>query len=224
MSKESEPDKSMTDGKRADLLMEHYKETFEHILYHWKLRNRLFVFILILLAALGLDAAKPGSLAIVANGYIAKSLSSDSQPGGGEVGTPALEFSAVGSLAWFVLLCLVIQYYQRSIHVDRQFNYIADVEKRLCDMLGEQFVTREGKGYYSRTGVCDGDGKRPLYLRAVGPLYIYAFPALLSAFVVFKVYRDNWYPSVSTDWLNAAIAVAIVAYSALYMKWVIRGR
>jgi len=33
----------MTDEKRAELLMDHYKDTFGHLQTHWKVRNRLHV-------------------------------------------------------------------------------------------------------------------------------------------------------------------------------------
>ena len=215
----------MDDGKRAELLMEHYKDTFEHILYHWKARNRLFAFILILLAILALDLAQPGSLAQVTNAYIAKTLTADAAHAGGQAAKlPVLDFSAVGSLSWFALLCLVIQYYQRSIHVDRQYKYIASVEQKLSELAGHDFVTREGKAYLSASGAGDanGTGKRPLYLRAVGPLYVYVFPAVLSLFVLGSLYRGGWHPGEVTFWLNVVFGIAIVFYNALYLRWVAR--
>ena len=215
----------MDDGKRAELLMEHYKDTFEHILYHWKARNRLFAFILILLAVLALDLARPGSLAEVANAYIAKTLTADSAPAATKL--PALDFSAVGSLSWFALLCLVIQYYQRSIHVDRQYKYIGSVEQKLSELAGDDaFITREGKAYLSTSGAGDAnvEGKRPLYLRAVGPLYVYVFPVVLSLFVLGSLWRGGWHPCEITFWLNVVFGLAIVSYNALYLRWVARGK
>ncbi len=43
----------MKKEKLAALLLDHHKDTFQIILYHWKVRNRLFLFILILLALMG---------------------------------------------------------------------------------------------------------------------------------------------------------------------------
>jgi ABC-type multidrug transport system fused ATPase/permease subunit len=232
----------MENDKKAELLMEHYKETFENILYYWKARNRLFVFILILLTAMALDLAQPGSIAQVTNAYIAKTLASGSaQPGGPTTQLPTLDFSAVGSLCWFALLCLVIQYYQRSIHVDRQYNYIHRLEEKLSALTGDDnFITREGKAYLTATGAVDAQNKgkgeapdtekdkakdderdeRPLYLRVVGLLYIYVFPAALSAFVLFSVYRDRsrWYEI--TFILNVVFGAAILFYNILYVRWI----
>ena len=64
----------MNDEKRAELLMDHYKDTFTLIHFHWKARNRFFLFILVLMSAMAMDTAKPGSLAAVANGYVEKPI------------------------------------------------------------------------------------------------------------------------------------------------------
>lgn len=207
----------MDDDKRAELLMEHYNDTFEHILSHWKMRNRLFGLILALLTMLALDWAQPGSLARVANAWIVKTLA------GQNGNVPVLDFSVVGTLAWFILLCIVIQYYQRSIHVDRQYNYISDIEDKLCAMMGGEFVTREGKSYSSAKGVYKSDKeKRPLYLRAVGPLYVYVFPVVMTLFVGFGLFRAGWHPDQITFWLNLVFGAAIVFYNMIYLLWVAR--
>jgi hypothetical protein len=183
---------------------------------------------LILLAVLAVDVAKPGSLTDVANKCIAKSITPDSPTGAGQTSPPILEFSVVGSLSWFLLLCLVIQYYQRSIHVDRQYKYIGDVEEKLCTLMGGDYVTREGKAYLSKTGIHSGDSEdeRPMYLQAVGPLYLYVFPGLLLVFVAVKFHYENWCPHGVTNWFNLivriAIGLAILFYNALYLLWVIR--
>ena len=213
----------MNDDKRAELLMDHYKDTFEHILFHWKARNRLFLFILTLLAAMTVDAAKPGSLTDAANAYLSKTLPVEAKTGVQSQPTRlTVDFSAVGALCWFVLLCLVIQYYQRSILVDRQYNYIGELENQLCSLLGGDFVTREGKAYRSATGVYhpQQSGGRPLFLEAVGPLYVWVFPCLLCGFVVVRLWLAGWHWVEWVCWLNLGLGVAIVAYSILYMRWV----
>ena len=215
----------MTDEKRAELLMDHYKDTFGHLQAHWKVRNRLFMYMLVLVCVLALDTAKPGSLAEIGNRALNKAL--PAQPDArSKLPPPALvlDFSVVGSIGWFVLLCLVVQYYQRSVHVDRQYNYVDHLEKQICGLMGEDCVTREGRSYFSRKGVWEEDDGdcRPTYLRAVGLLYVYAFPALLSAFVVAKLYQDHGALPGFTYLLNLVLGLAIVTYSVLYLRWVIK--
>lgn len=75
-------------------------------------------------------------------------------------------------MLWFVLLCLVVRYFQTNIVVGRQYDYIHKVEDKLnafYDIQGEMF-TREGKSYL---------GKFQLFSTLSGYLYIIVFPVLL---------------------------------------------
>jgi hypothetical protein len=206
----------MNDEKRAELLLDHYKDTFQHILYHWKLRNRFFVYVLILIAVIALDTYQPGALSDLVNAYIAKTLQSAGQ------NVPALDFAVIRSATWFLLLSLVIQYYQRSLSVDRQYRYIDNLEEQICNVMGGDFVTREGKAYFSKTGAFErGEERgRPLYLRAVGPLYTYFFPLILTIFVGFKLVREALPPKQISDWFDILIGLVIVLYNAFYVVWV----
>jgi arginine exporter protein ArgO len=206
----------MKDEKCAELLLDHYKDTFQHILYHWKLRNRLFVYVLILLAVIALDTYQPGALSDLVNAYIAKTLQSAGQ------GNLALDFAVIRSATWFLLLSLVIQYYQRSISVDRQYRYIANLEEQICQIMGGDFVTREGKAYFSKTGAFKRgeESGRPLFLQAVGPLYVYFFPLVLVVLVILKVFKEDVPPSQITNWFNIVVGVVIILYNAFYVVWV----
>lgn len=224
---------AMNDDKRTELLMDHYKDTFQHILFHWKIRNRLFLFILVVLAVFILDAAKPGSVARLTNSMLTKV----SGPEVTVVTTDTavehdewLAFSAVGSLTWFVLLCLLIQYYQRSMHVNRQYKYIEQVENKLNEFLGSDLITREGKAYLSRTGAYESGSTddRPLFLRTVGSIYVYLFPLLLTCLVIGKIVHELCFENRS-GWdlpivLNLLFACMILFYNALYVRWIITNK
>jgi len=213
----------MEDGKKAELLLDHYKNTFEYILYHWKSRNRLFIFIIIVIALMGLDLYRPRVLSQCVNAYIVKTLGSSGSSNTPQ-NTPSLDFDVIGSAVWFILLALVIEYYHRSIHLDRQYKYIMKLEEQICTEMKGDFVTREGKAYFSRTGVAGDGGKRPLFLRAIGPMYVYCFPVLLMGFVVFKVWKENILPKNITDVFDVIVACAILFYNGLYLRWVkVRG-
>jgi hypothetical protein len=224
---------TMTDEKRADLLMVHYNETFQHILFHWKIRNRLFLFILVLLAIFVLDAAKPGSIAALANAVLTKVSSPEVTVINSPEPTTSqewLDFSAIGSLTWFILLCLLIQYYQRSMHVSRQYTYIAKVEEQLCALMGADYVTREGKAYLSRTGAyqSESDDARPLFLRTVGSIYVYLFPLLLTGLVLWKIVHELCFDLRGAFGLSHVLdivsACAILFYNMMYVRWIIANK
>ena len=308
----------MTDENRAELLMDHYKDTFGHVLYHWKARNRLFIYILVLLAVLTVDIAQKGLLTWAVNQWLVKAFPSQQErdnqekkpagqglntepkkqsgaradkagteappteqgdgakpgeqsgaqadkagteapatgqddgakpgeqsgaqagnietkgesrgsggPHGGEAHRKDIPSYVVDLLVWFLLLCVVARYYQRSIHVDRQYSYLDGLERRLCTLMGSDCITREGRAYLSRKGTYDpgeaqdGDD-RPVYLRTIGSVYVYVFPALLSVFVVARFFLVS-FQSESAHWLSVAMGIAmglaILMCNGYYLLW-----
>jgi hypothetical protein len=196
--------------------MDHYKDSFAILLGHWKARNRLFVYVLLLIAIIG--GLSPSSLSDLVNGYLKKAYMEKDQ-----VWRP-LDFAVIGLLARFLLLCLVIQYYQRSILVDRQYKYIHHIEEQLCKFTGGDYITREGRAYFSRKGVPSTSGKdqrRPLFLRCVGPLYVYIFPLVLSVLVIWKLIEWDLCRTISAvSILSALCSLGVVTYSVFYMIWI----
>lgn len=124
----------MKEETKAELLMDHYKDTFQHILYHWKVRNRLFIYILVILAFLAIDTYSPGSLSELVNAYLEKQFGK---------AAPQFDLNIITTTIWFLMMSIIIQYYQRSIHVDRQYRYIDQIERFLCRELGGDYITRE---------------------------------------------------------------------------------
>lgn len=233
----------MDDSKRGELLLEHYRDTFEHLLYHWRFRNRLFIFILVLLGVIALDCItvplpkmdweamklvetekepvekQERLLSSLVNAYLRSKLDlTDEQ-------TDLLSFAVIDLIARFLLLSLVVEYYRRSIHVDRQYRYVASLEDRACELMGGDYIRREGRAYFSKKGV-PGPGEkdeRPVFLRWVAPLYVYVFPIALIALVTWKtIERDLAFRNPVMDILSLLSSAGIVVYSVLYMVWVKR--
>lgn len=211
------------DDKRAELLMDHYKDSFSLLHGHWKSRNRLFLYALVLIAVIGLDTLSPGSLAQWVNGYVKSKII------GEDPSWKALDFTAVDLMARFVLLWVVIQYFQRSILVDRSYSYLHRLEERICELMGPGTVTREGTAYRSRRGAPDdveddtpGEKQpdyRPKFLQWVGPLYVFVFPVALGLGVIAKSWHDLATSVSVASLLSTACSLGIVVYSGLYVFW-----
>ncbi len=207
--------------KKAELLLDHHKDTFQHILYYTRARNRLFLAALTLLALLVVDlysSVEPGGvkLATLVNIYINTALETPKD-------SPVnFDLAVINSAAWFVLLVLVIPYYKYSIHIDRQYRYLETVEDRIGDIVGDTtFITREGKAYKSVRGVPNPGAKgRPIFLQAVGPLYVYVFPLLLTSIVVWKLVAEYDGTSNGIYAVNAGIGGLLSLYNVLYVCWV----
>jgi hypothetical protein len=95
------------------------------------------------------------------------------------------------------------------------------LENKICAIFKDDCVTREGKSYFSTDGVYKGrEELRPLYLRAVGPLYVKVFPVALTIFVIFGVLRCGVRPCNVTFWLDLVFGSAIIFYNIIYLRWV----
>jgi hypothetical protein len=207
--------------KQANLLHQHYQDTFQHLLYLWKARNLMFSLILVVLALMALDLSTPGQLATMVNSYLEKTVA-------------PLDFTAIGSLFWFTLLCLVIQYYQRSIQVNRHYRYLSRIEDQLGILMGGPYIMRESLAQYSQTGADDlieaspsklkvptsKKDNRPLLLKAVRLFYNYIFPFLLTLFVFFKLTVEGFPPTGLGGWLNFSFYSALILFNCLYIAWV----
>ena len=208
---------------RAGLLLEHYQDTCTHVAPHWKARNRLFMYTLIVLAIIAIDTFTPLSLNSFVDTYLKNELGKGAPSADLRDYGPLLGFEIVDLVVRFLLLCLIIQYYQRSMHINRQYHYINDLEKKICGLMGGFYVAREGGAYFSRDGVPrpDQGDERPRFLRWVGPLYVYVFPLVLCALMVWKFQAQDLTAELSVvNVLSALCSLAIVLYSLLYVRWV----
>lgn len=207
----------MLEKNRTELMFDHYKDTYHYVYDQVKRRNWFFLVLLTLLSLMTLDMYSPTLLPQITDAYVAKTLGTAQKP------APTFDFSVIGSAIWFVLLSLTIQYYQRSIHIDRRYKYLQNLEKQICEETGAAIVTREGSAYWSETGVSvpniSGD-HRPLFLRSVGPLYVYFFPLVLTILIITKLVREDLPPIKTTDVFNLTVGGVIVIYNLLYVIWV----
>jgi hypothetical protein len=54
------------------------------------------------------------------------------------------------STSWTFLAALLLRYYRASIHVDKQYDYLHVIEKRLASVVGEDCLAREGAAYLTK--------------------------------------------------------------------------
>ena len=208
---DSPDERSMTVAKRTELLMEHYRDTSSIVLRHWRSRDRFFLYVLLVIAMIGVNAFSPGALSTLINGYVKRHILEDNSAAStrhdivaeGQI-TPegnikaeghmeekplpqqdtdeweGLDFSAIDLMVQFLLLCLLISYYQKSILVKRMFTYVNFQEAQLSRWMGEDarvpYVARDGAAYFSRTGDPTGKQSRPWFLLSVKPLYVWLSP------------------------------------------------
>jgi len=189
----------MEDAK-LQILHDHYKDTFFYIQEHIKLRDRLFLFILLVVTFMLFQLYSPVSAGEAVSHFITKKL---------ELKSP-IDITFIGSIIWFGLLSLVVRYFQTVVHIERQYKYIHQIEEQLSSEYANKVFTREGKAYLN---------DYPLFSRWAWILYTIVFPALLVALVIFKINREIWQAgSISLlISVNSAIALFIVLSILFYL-------
>ena len=189
----------MEDAK-LQLLHDHYKDTFFYIQEYIKLRDRLFLFILIVVTFMLFQLYSPVSAGEAVSHFITKKL---------ELKSP-IDITFIGSIIWFGLLSLVVRYFQTVVHIERQYKYIHQIEEQLSSEYANKVFTREGKAYLN---------DYPVFSSWAWILYTIVFPALLGALVIFKINREIWQAgSISLlISVNSAIALFIVLSILFYL-------
>lgn len=130
--------------KALEVLHDHYKETFEIICNREKVRDRLFLLVVGLIGLLFLFALFPVEI----TGSIAKM---ELYVGGAKVEMSRLPLAIPSSVAWSVLFILALRYCQTAVTIERQYNYLHDIEAEISWLLGgKDLYRREGQAYKTR--------------------------------------------------------------------------
>jgi len=189
----------MIEEHRLPILHDHYKETFGHIQSYLKLRDRLFAYLLLTVTVMLFQMYSPTGSTEAISELLTKKL---------ELKTP-IDVSFLSSVVWFVLLSLVVRYFQTVVHVERQYDYIHKIEDELSTEYGRKAFTREGKSYLENY---------PLFSSWAWVLYTIVFPLLLSIVVVTKIVGEIRQSDGITVLLsiNAVVALGILLSCSLY--------
>lgn len=157
-----------SEDTKFQILHDHYKDTFAHIQDFLKLRDRFFFLILIVVTLMLFQIYSPIESGATISEFVAKQL---------ELKNP-IDISFVGSILWFVLLGLVIRYFQTVVHLEKLYEYIHKLEEQISPNYDNKAFTREGKFYLTNY---------PLFSKWTSILYTIIFPFLLLILVFSKI-------------------------------------
>ena len=158
----------MIEDTKLQVLHDHYKDSFTHLQNHLKLRDRVFILILIVLLLMSFQITSPKESGEVITQLVTQKLGL----------TIAIDISFIGSIIWFGLLGLVVRYFQTAVHIERQYKYIHNIEEQISPNFDKKIFTREGKSYLS---------DYPLFSNWTWILYTIIFPILLLIVVLIKI-------------------------------------
>lgn len=187
------------DTTHLEILSEHYAHTFDFLQSHLKKRDRLFVGVLILMFLMLFQIYTPDETSGILTQVISKKL---------DLKAP-INFLYVQSIIWFVLLSVIIKYFQSVVFIERQYSYIHALEKTLSVEYGDGSFTREGDSSLK---------DYPVFLNWASFLYTILFPSILLVVLTSKIlveYRQYGFAEILI-WFNALIyfftTVSIVLY------------
>ena len=195
------------ENTKFQVLADHYNQTFKVQREVSARRDRLFLFLLILLAVILFQLSAPDAVDQIVDQYVNSLVSKESS-----LQQIDISISFVVTLIWFGLLGLVHTYFQTVLHVERQYGYIYMLENQLAEAYSSGVFTREGE-YYENTNK-EARKRFSAWTRAI---YWILFPILLIVVVVYRVV--NIFQGVNSlyAWINGIICLFILVSTGIYL-------
>jgi hypothetical protein len=156
----------------VEVLSNHYSETFNQLREVVARRDRLFLYILFVIFILLLYMSSPTVMSEWVNSFFSSQVTGNN----GTSMQPLIDVSVIGIVLLLGLLSLSHTYFQTVLHIERQYDYVYQLEEQLCRYFNDQVFVREGRHYrkYKR--------KFSSWTKVI---FWYLFPFLYLLFIVF---------------------------------------
>lgn len=194
----------------ADILHDHYKDTYWHIREREKQRDRLFLIVIAILGVLILQVTYTAAAA---------QLVSEVEILGVKARPDKLPMPAMLSTTWTFLAVILLRYCQVTTHIDKQYGYLHALEERLSKALGtDGAVARESTGYLTDKG--------RWFRNCVWFFYIAVFPVILLVAAGFAIVMEWCLTGIPVPHrcYDTALAAGVAGSVALYVAGVSFGR
>jgi hypothetical protein len=122
------------------ILSSHYSETFELTKQAVVKRDRLFLYVLIVITLLLLYMNAPTAVSDWLNSFVGHQVGNNNP-------TTILNSAFIGTILSLGLLTLSHTYFQTVLHVERQYSYVYELENQLSKLFADKAFIREGKHY-----------------------------------------------------------------------------
>ncbi len=159
------PSDKLDANASAELLARHYQESFSEIRQLEKERNRLFIYLVSAVALTYLTAVEAIQAVRMVSGLSERLLGAEF----------SITLGVLQASLWAILLWLTMRYFQVAVHIERQYDYLHDLENLLNSFFpGTMAFTREGESYLRNY---------PTFRYWVWVFYSWLFPILLAIVV-----------------------------------------
>lgn len=156
--------------EHLELLYDHYKETYSLVKARLDERNKLFIYIVILLCVLSLFILNPEGLLATLSEWLDENYHLKIN----------MEVNIIQSLLWFIVLYVTIRYYQANSYIERLYKYIHSLEATISSLTGRPF-DRESKSYLE---------EYPILLDFISIIYRVVFPLIYCFVIMVKLISE----------------------------------
>ncbi len=194
------------DENKINLLYDHYKECVSDQKNNCKSRDKLFLYLLILLGILFLefyDATLTFNLA--------KDLLKDKTHF-------IINYQYFSIFLMFMLLTLGLRYFQMCITIERNYSYIHEVEKKI-NLLSSNLISKEGTSYL---------GNYPIFSNFMDTVYKLLFPGIFLIAISIRYYHEflkynlidfKYLCYLGVPTLILVVAISIYIFSIWKQTW-----
>ncbi len=189
---------------KLNILHDHYKESFLYIRDQEKHRDRLFLLIIALIGILFLEIQYVEIFPNIFKNINLESFNLDLST------VPIFVFL---SITWTYLFILVLKYCQIAISIERQYEYLHILEKKISNIFNDKEIySREGRAYIKNY---------PIFSEFAWIFYVLIFPIIVILSTALLLYFEwNMENTVYYHLIYDSLLVLGVALSfILYRIW-----
>jgi len=163
----------MMNDIKLKILHDHYKESFLYIRDREKQRDRLFVLIIALIGILFLEIQYAEIFPNIFKNINLKFFNLDLST------MPIFVFL---SITWTYLFILVLKYCQIAIGIERQYEYLHMLEKKISNIFDDKEIyRREGRAYLKNY---------PIFSKFTCIFYVWIFPIIVTLSTALLLYFE----------------------------------
>ena len=181
--------------QQEELYYDHYKDSFEQQKSYLKERNRLTVYIILLIAMLFM---------MNGNRIVLIEISSSLQKQ--NIGKEVIDFNIVTTALYFVFMWLTMRYYQICLTIEKVYEYIKRCEMNIS--TGGSFKIDRESGDYVKN--------YPWLKWVTHRIYVYLFPVLIIVASVVSIIFV-WSNQNANRFLDTTFLSVVVILSVLYL-------
>ncbi|ABS41760.1 TIR domain-containing protein [Clostridium botulinum] len=195
--------KIINDELKYSTLYDHYKETISYLKTDLTKRDKITWILLGLLVLYFLVEFKPIDSINVANKLIKSKTGS----------SIIVNYDILVTGMLLLILFSTMKYFQMCLYIERQYNYIYDLENKLNAISDEKLITREGYSYLQ---------EYPLLSALIHRIYNLFLPLSIIISMFIKVHRLFKSQISITIIFNIAIGIGCISIVCLYLLFAYR--